>query len=189
MTAWEFLVRFSTGLAARGIAAATFDFPYMAAGRKVPDRAPVLEACWSRAIGGARELFGSLPLFIGGKSLGGRMASHVAAQGGHPIAGLFFLGYPLHPPGNPEKRRDAHLPLIREPMLFVQGTRDEFGTSSEIAALLPSLHDATLHIVPGGDHSFKVRGSAAEKDAVLDSIADAVARWIDGRFQLPAGRS
>jgi predicted alpha/beta-hydrolase family hydrolase len=177
-----FLVRFSTGLAARGIAAATFDFPYMAAGRKVPDKAPVLEACWIRAIDRAHELFGAVPLFAGGKSLGGRMASHVAAQGGQALAGVFFLGYPLHPPGQPEKRRDAHLPLVREPMLFVQGSRDQFGTSSEIAALLPSLQNATLHVVPDGDHSFNVRGSAAVKREVLESIADVVVRWIDAQL-------
>jgi predicted alpha/beta-hydrolase family hydrolase len=177
-----FLVRFSTGLAARGIAAATFDFPYMAAGRKVPDKAPVLEACWIRAIDRAHELFGAVPLFAGGKSLGGRMASHVAAQGGQALAGVFFLGYPLHPPGQPEKRRDAHLPLVRDPMLFVQGSRDQFGTSSEIAAILPSLQNATLHVVPDGDHSFNVRGSAAVKREVLESIADVVVRWIDAQL-------
>jgi predicted alpha/beta-hydrolase family hydrolase len=176
-----FLVRFSTGLAARGIAAATFDFPYMAAGRKVPDKPPVLEACWSAALERAHELFGPLPVFAGGKSLGGRIASHVAAHDGRAIAGLFFLGYPLHPPGNPEKRRDAHLPLIREPMLFVQGSRDAFGTSSEIAALIPSLQQATLHVVPDGDHSFNVRGSAAVKKAVLESLVEVVGQWIDER--------
>jgi predicted alpha/beta-hydrolase family hydrolase len=174
-------------MAARGIAAVTFDFPYMAAGRKVPDKAPVLEACWSAALERAHQLFGSLPVFAGGKSLGGRIASHVAAQGGHSIAGLFFLGYPLHPPGHPEKRRDAHLPLIREPMLFVQGSRDAFGTSSEIAALIPSLQHATLHVVPDGDHSFNVRGSGATKAAVLDSIVEAVARWADERIADAAG--
>ncbi len=160
----------------------------MAAGRKVPDRAPVLEACWSRAIERAHELFDPLPLFVGGKSLGGRMASHVAAQGGHQMAGVFFLGYPLHPPGHPEKRRDAHLPIVREPMLFVQGSRDEFGTSSEIAALIPSLGDATLHVVPDGNHSFNVRGGAAARDAALESIADAVVHWIDERLTGTARR-
>ena len=91
------------------------------------------------------------------------------------LAGLVFLGYPLHPPGKPEQRRDAHLPAIREPMLFVQGTRDAFGTADEIRALLPKLQRATLHEVAGGDHSFKVSGRGAPKpDVVLDQILDVV---------------
>ena len=123
----------------------------------MPDKAPVLEASWREAVEQARKLAAKLPLFIGGKSMGGRIASHIASQGCPGLSGIFFLGYPLHPPGAPEKRRDAHLPLIQEPMLFVQGSRDAFGTSDEIDALLPSLKRATLHVVPDGDHSFKVR--------------------------------
>ena len=112
--------------------------------------------------------------------MGGRIASHIASQGCPGLSGVFFLGYPLHPPGAPEKRRDAHLPLIQEPMLFVQGSRDAFGTSDEIDALLPSLKRATLHVVPDGDHSFKVRARAGLKpDQVLDSIMDTVAEWMD----------
>jgi predicted alpha/beta-hydrolase family hydrolase len=103
------------------------------------------------------------------------MASHIAAQGCEGIDGLVFLGYPLHPPGKPEQRRDAHLSAIRERMLFVQGTRDAFGTSAEIAALLPSLQRAELHEVAGGDHSFNVTG---RKGDVLEAIMDAVATWI-----------
>jgi uncharacterized protein len=174
------MVRFAKGMAARGVTTATFDFPYMAAGRKVPDRAPVLEASWLGAVTAAREMFGPLPLFIGGKSMGGRIASHIAAQGCPGLAGLFFLGYPLHPPGAPEKRRDAHLPQIQEPMLFVQGARDAFGTSDEIAALLPSLRRATLHVIPDGDHSFKVPARAGLKlDQVLDGIMDRVVEWME----------
>ena len=129
----QFMVKAARELAARGLTIATFDFPYMAAGRKVPDRAPVLEGAWLNAIDEARQQFGSLPLFIGGKSMGGRMASHVAAHGSvGTISGLVFLGYPLHPPGRPDQRRDAHLPAIAQPMLFVQGSRDTFGTAEEI---------------------------------------------------------
>lgn len=176
-----FLVRFAQAMAARGISTATFDFPYMAAKRKTPDRAPVLEASWRAAIERARDEFGRLPLFIGGKSMGGRIASHVAAQGCPGLAGLFFLGYPLHPPGNPQKRRDEHLPSVREPMLFVQGTRDEFGTAEEIAALVPTLHDATLYVVPDGDHSFKVRVRTAgmPQEQVFEQIYEIVAGWME----------
>ena len=170
-----FMVRFARGMAERHINTATFDFPYISAGRKVPDRAPVLEQAWRDALDAGTAEFAPLPLYIGGKSMGGRMASHIAAQGSAGIKGLVFLGYPLHPPGQPEKRRDAHLPAIREPMLFVQGTRDAFGTSAEIAALLPSLQHAELHEVAGGDHSFKVSG---RKGDGLEEIMNVVAAWI-----------
>jgi predicted alpha/beta-hydrolase family hydrolase len=170
-----FMVRFARGMALRDISAATFDFPYSAAGRKVPDRAPVLEESWREALSASKEAFAGLPIVIGGKSMGGRMASHIAAQGCEGIDGVVFLGYPLHPPGQPEKRRDAHLPTIAERMLFVQGSRDAFGTSAEIAALLPSLQRAELHEVSGGDHSFKVSG---RKGDVLEDIMDTVAVWI-----------
>ena len=93
--------------------------------------------------------------------MGGRIASHIASQGCEGMSGLIFLGYPLHPPGKPDQRRDAHLPAIAEPMLFVQGSRDPFGTTAEIAALLPTLSSATLHDVAGGDHSFKAPGRKA----------------------------
>ena len=179
-----FMVRTATGLAARGVAAATFDFPYMAARprRAAPDRPDVLERSWREAIERARETFGALPLFIGGKSMGGRIASHVAAQGAEGIAGVIFLGYPLHPPGKPEQRRDAHLPAIAAPMLFVQGSRDAFGTADEIRALLPRLQHATLHEVPGGDHSFAIRGRGAPSpEATLAGILDVVRHWMTAR--------
>jgi len=107
----SFMVRVATGLAQRGLSTATFDFAYMAAGRKVPDRTPVLESAWRDAIATARQQFRGLSLYIGGKSMGGRIASHIASQGGAtPLAGLIFLGYPLHPPGRPDQRRDARTP-------------------------------------------------------------------------------
>ena len=179
----RFMVEAAHALAARGITTATFDFPYITKGRSAPDKAPVLEASWRDAIAAARSdaAFARLPLFIGGKSMGGRIASQVAAQGAVDLGGLVYLGYPLHPPGRPEQRRDKHLPAIREPMLFVQGTRDEFGTSAEIAALLPGLNGrAELYEVTDGDHSFKVRVKTAgrSQEAVLTAIFDAVAAFI-----------
>ncbi|MGH9373942.1 MAG: alpha/beta hydrolase family protein [Vicinamibacterales bacterium] len=174
-----FMVRTAAGLAERGVTVATFDFPYMASGRRVPDRPDVLERSWREAVARARQRFGSLPLFIGGKSMGGRIASQVAAQGGEGIAGLVFLGYPLHPPGKPDQRRDAHLPAVQQPMLFVQGTRDAFGTAEEIRALIARLPAATLHEVEGGDHSLKVSGRGAPKpDVVLAHVLDVVRDWI-----------
>jgi predicted alpha/beta-hydrolase family hydrolase len=175
-----FMVRFAGGMALRHISAATFDFPYIVAGRKVPDRAPVLEASWREALDAAHTKFKGLRLVIGGKSMGGRMASHIAAQGVETVDGLVFLGYPMHPPGKPNQRRDVHLPAIKERMLFVQGTRDPFGTADDIRALLPSLQHAELHEVAGGDHSFKVPG---RKNDPLEGIMDAVAAWILGNAE------
>ena len=179
----RFMVDAARALADRGVTTATFDFPYMAQGRSVPDKPPVLETAWRTAIDEARadEAFAGLPLFIGGKSMGGRIASHIAAQGTPGLAGLIYLGYPLHPPGRTGQRRDAHLPSIQEPMLFVQGTRDLFGTASEISALLPVLNSRTrLLEVVDGDHSFKVRVKIAgqKQDAVLAGIFDAVAAFV-----------
>jgi predicted alpha/beta-hydrolase family hydrolase len=175
-SAW--MVNAAKALAARGISCATFDFPYIAAGRKVPDKAPVLENHWRAMIDEARREFTTLPLFIGGKSMGGRIASHVAAQGIQDISGVLFCGYPLHPPGRPDQRRDTHLPQISEPMLFVQGSRDTFGTEEEITALLPRLQKATLHVIKGGDHSFKVPGGAKAQQPAFDEAMTAAAAWM-----------
>jgi len=159
-----FMVRFAKGLAERGVSTATFDFPYMAARRGAPDKPAVLEAAWRSAVDEAKRVFEGLPLFIGGKSMGGRIASHIASQGTPGLAGLFFLGYPLHPPGAPDKRRDAHLPAIAEPMLFVQGTRDAFGTREDVAGyrLSPAIRVAWLE---DGDHSWKPRASSGRTEA------------------------
>jgi len=179
----SFMVEAARQLSARGVTVATFDFPYVAAGRKAPDKAPVLEAAWRSAVEAARddEAFRGRPLVIGGKSMGGRMASHIAAQGLDGVSALVFLGYPLHPPGRPQQRRDAHLPAIAVPMLFVQGSRDQFGTAAEIRDLLPRLNPkAQLYEVADGDHSFKVRVKVTGKkpDAVLSDIFDRVAGFI-----------
>ncbi len=172
-----FMVRVAKGLADRGISTATFDFPYMTAKRHMPDKPPVLEDAWRQAIDEAARTFAALPLFIGGKSMGGRIATQVAAAGAGPprsVRGVVLLGYPLHPPGRPQQRRDAHLPAIELPMLFVQGSRDTFGTAADIGALLPTLRQAALHEVAGGDHSFKASG----KKDTLEPIMDTVAEWI-----------
>jgi predicted alpha/beta-hydrolase family hydrolase len=173
-----FMVAAAQGIARRGISVGTFDFAYMAARRKVPDPAPALERQWRDVIDAARTALPELPLFIGGKSMGGRMATHLAAQGMDEIAGVVVLGYPLHPPGKPQQRRDAHLPAVTEPMLFIQGSDDTFGTGAEIRALLPMLRRATLHEIAGGDHSFKVRGGKARQEPVLSGVMDAVAAWV-----------
>jgi predicted alpha/beta-hydrolase family hydrolase len=175
-SAW--MVKTAQAIAARGINCATFDFPYITSGRKVPDRAPVLEAHWRAVLEQATAEFDGLPLFIGGKSMGGRIASHVAAQGVDGVSGLIFFGYPLHPPGRPEQRRDAHLPQIHEPLLFIQGSNDTFGNEAEMASLVPSLPRAELHVIQGGDHSFKVKGGARAQQAAFEAAIETACAWM-----------
>jgi predicted alpha/beta-hydrolase family hydrolase len=165
----------ATELEARGVRVVTFDFPYMADGRKLPDKGPVLEAAfaaeWARVAATTKG-----PIYAGGKSMGGRIASQVAAKGGFSPApaGLVFFGYPLHPPGKPEMRRDRHLPDITVPMLFLHGTKDPFGTREEMRELIDELPTATLTIVDGGDHSLvKGRGKP-----VSGELLDDVRRWM-----------
>jgi len=177
-----FMVGFAEGLARRGCHAVTFNFAYMEQGRRLPDRAPTLEACFRDVIAAirARADLAAGPLVIGGKSMGGRIASQVAAQGVADLAGVVALGYPLHPPGRPDRLRTAHLERIRQPLLIVQGSRDAFGTPEELRAALEPLGDAvTLHVVDGGDHSFKVpkRGPIGPTE-VVERVQDEVARWI-----------
>ena len=179
----SFMLRAARELTDRGITVATFDFPYITAGRSVPDKAPVLEAHWRAVLAEARGRaeFRRVPIYIGGKSMGGRIASQVAAAGVEGVSGLIFFGYPLHPPGRPDQRRDAHLPAIRVPMLFIQGSRDQFGTSAEIRGLLPQLHAAELAEIADGDHSFKTRQkiTGRKPDAAMVDVFDAAAAFIN----------
>jgi len=177
-----FMVDFARGMARRGCEAVTFNFPYAEQGRRLPDRAPTLEACFRDVIAAirARADLAIGPLVIGGKSMGGRIASHLAAQGLADLAGLVALGYPLHPPGRPEQLRAEHLARIRQPMLIVQGSRDAFGTPEELRpALAPLGATATLQVVAGGDHSFKVptRGPVTQEE-VFARVQDEIAGWI-----------
>lgn len=179
-----FMVGFAQGLSERGLDVITFNFLYTEQGRRVPDRMPQLVACYEAVIAATLEHLASARerLFIGGKSMGGRAATHVAA-GNHdlPIAGIVLLGYPLHPPGRPDKLRDVHLPNVKRPMLFVQGTRDTFGTPAELSPILERLSPTpTLHVVEGGDHSFKIAGREAKtrQAAVYAEAQNAIADWM-----------
>ena len=180
-----FMVAFAAAMSDYGFDAVTFNFPYTEQRRRAPDRAPVLEACYRAVVAGTRERVpgAAETLFIGGKSMGGRIATQIAAADPLlPIHGLVLLGYPLHPPGAPERRRDAHLPAIRQPVLVVQGSGDTFGTPEELRPVFGSLSPpATLHVIEGGDHSFKVRrGGAAGQAAVDAEIRVTVADWMKG---------
>jgi uncharacterized protein len=173
-----FMVAYATALAERGVDVVTFDFPYMAQKRRLPDKAPVLEAEFHRVIAEAMTADPSRRLFIGGKSMGGRMATHLAAQGDLSLAGVVALGYPLHPPGKPEQKRIAHLPDIRVPLLVVQGERDTFGTPSELEPELAAVPAAVdVHVVKGGDHSLAVRGRSAEE--VHGEVIAAIVAWME----------
>ena len=178
-----FMVDFARGLSALEIDVITFNFLYTEQGRRIPDRAPALESCYRAVIDRVRAEVESAQqsLFIGGKSMGGRIASQVAAaDAALPIAGLVLLGYPLHPPGKPDERRDKHLPAIARPMLFVQGTRDAFGTPAELAPLVDALQPPpALHVVAQGDHSFKLaRKDPAAQAALYAELQRVIAAWI-----------
>jgi predicted alpha/beta-hydrolase family hydrolase len=178
-----FMTGFARALSGRGLDVVTFDFLYTEHRRKLPDRPAVLESCYRAVIETVHDVVesASRTLVIGGKSMGGRIATQVAAaDAGLPIAGLVLLGYPLHPPGRPERSRDAHLPAVARPMLFVQGTRDGFGTPEELTPVLARLEPApTLHEIAGGDHSFKVSGrDPARQAAVFDEIQRTISEWI-----------
>jgi uncharacterized protein len=180
-----FMVRFASALAARGIDTVTFNFLYSEARRRLPDKNDKLEACWRKVIEACHdEALGKRAtddkLFIGGKSMGGRIASQVAAAPSRDIAGLVLLGYPLHPPGQPDKLRTKHLPAIRAPMLVVQGSRDAFGTPDELRPILDRLTaPVELFVVEGGDHSYKVAKKAVPNQAQVDElILDEVERWL-----------
>jgi uncharacterized protein len=187
-----FMQLFARGLAERGLDALTFNFIYTEKGKGVPDPKPKLEACFRAVIQTAlkhKSLKGNR-LVIGGKSMGGRIASQVAAAAcsegdslAKEIAGLVFLGYPLHPPGNPAKLRVEHLPEIQMPMLFVQGTRDSLGTTDEIRPFIKKLKlPAEIFAIEGGDHSFKApKKFGLTQDEIYNAAMDEIARWVQKR--------
>jgi predicted alpha/beta-hydrolase family hydrolase len=178
-----FMVDFARAISDMGVDVVTFNFPYVEQGRRIPDRAPVLEACYRAVITSATAELDSArrALFIGGKSMGGRIATQVAAADRIlAVAGIVLLGYPLHPPGRLAERRDKHLPAVRRPMLFVQGSRDAFGTPDELTPLLDTLAPRpTLEPVAGGDHSFKLsKKDPARQAATYVAIQRAIVAWM-----------
>jgi predicted alpha/beta-hydrolase family hydrolase len=178
-----FMVDFARALSSQGLDVVTFNFLYMERRRRLPDRAPVLESCYAAVISAVRDSLASAQrfLFVGGKSMGGRIATQIAAaQSDLALSGLVLLGYPLHPPGRPDKRRDAHLSSVGRPMLFVQGSRDAFGTPAELEPIVRNLGDSvTMYVIEGGDHSFKLAGGNRDKQAaVYVDAQQTILRWI-----------
>ena len=202
-----FMTNYAAAFCARGVAVVTFNFPYMEKRRKTPDRAPVLEAAFRRAIVGAVNHLGAhaanpashrrqgsggqeagLDIFIGGKSMGGRIATQLGAAieqwaGTPPPAGIVAFGYPLAPPrGKRTGDRVTHLKALTVPTLIVQGTRDPFGGPDEILEAIADANPAppvTILPVEGGDHSFAVlKSSGRDQAAVHTTIQDEVVAWI-----------
>lgn len=176
----RFMESTAQALAERGIATLRYQFPYVEAGTRRPDPPGVLEAAVRAAVARAREIAPDLPLFAGGKSLGGRMTSNAMAR--RPlegVLGLVFLGYPLHPPKQPAVTRAEHLDRVESPMLFLQGTRDALADLELITSVCQRLGArATLHVVEGADHSFAVLKRSGRSDPeVLQELALAVAGW------------
>ena len=181
-----FMTAFSEAMQTRGVTAVTFDFPYMRDRRRVPDRPPVLEAAWRAVLehvtsGGAA----TRRVVIGGKSMGGRIASQVLSVPAQPlpdVAGLVLLGYPLHPPGRPDRLRTAHLPLLGTPTLVVQGAHDAFGAEQEVREAFAAVRaPVDWLIIPGGDHSFKVRRGGPSQADVFQDVYQTVAGWVHRR--------
>ncbi|WP_136707348.1 alpha/beta family hydrolase [Agromyces sp. H66] len=179
-----FMSGFTRAMDALGFATLRFDFPYREAGRRFPDRPPVAIAAWRAAMDAATARAAAAgspdePIWASGKSFGGRMASMAVAEG-MPAAGLVFLGYPLHPPGKPEKARDEHLAGITVPMLFLQGRNDPFAIPNEqldeVVARIGST--ATLHWVENANHSFEVKGAKRPAAEVGAGLAEPVAAFL-----------
>jgi len=185
----RFMTAVAAGVAGHGVRVVTFNFLYTEQRRSAPDRAPVLEETWRHvAAFVAEEIAPAQRFVIGGKSMGGRIASHVAAAPLEEawqsrLAGLVLLGYPLHPPGKPDRLRTAHLANLTVPILLVQGTRDAFGTRAEVEPVFAQL-SATVdfEFIESGDHSFAVPKSSGrtERD-VLAGVSMRVAGWVRAR--------
>jgi len=181
-----FMCQYADGLSERGLDVLTFNFLYKEQHKNAPDPKAKLELCYRKVIEAVlkNSKLKKNRLLIGGKSMGGRIASQVAAalaEGSDPLAtkidGLVFLGYPLHPPGNPAKLRTEHLDSIPMPMLFVQGTRDSLGTPDEIRPFIKKLN-AKIHVIEGGDHSFKApQKFGLTQQQIHDGAMDEIVRW------------
>lgn len=179
-----FLGKLAAELAAVDIATFRYQFPYMERHRRAPDSPPVLTSTVRAAAHAAAETAPDLPILAGGKSMGGRMTSQAAAE--HPpelekVRGLVFFGFPLHPPGRPGTNRAEHLPQVRKPMLFLQGTRDQFADLNLLRPVCANLGaTASLHVIESADHSFHVLKSSGKSDAVvLRELAQTVRTWAE----------
>ena len=183
-----FMEAIASRFAARGVATLRYQFPYMESGGGPPDRPALLTATVGAAARAARERLPELPLFAGGKSLGGRMTSTAAADGLLPeVEGVLFLGFPLHPPGRPGTTRAEHLERVTQPMLFLQGTRDALADLDLLRPVCRALGTrARLHVIEDADHSFHVlKRSGRDDESVLDELADRGTEWMSAIGSAP----
>ena len=181
----SFMEAMAHALAANGVGTLRYQFPYMEQQRRVPDAPKVLTATVAAAVNVAAKAAPKLPLFAGGKSMGGRMTSQAAADQLLPdVRGLIFFGFPLHPPKRPSVKRADHLKLVSQPMLFLQGTRDDLADLSLLRPICDELGSkATLHVIEGADHSFHVLKRSGTTDAeVLAGLALTVKAWTAARI-------
>jgi uncharacterized protein len=177
-----FMESLALALAEKGIATFRYQFPYMEERRKIPDSPAVLTATVASAVQAASAAAPDLPIFAGGKSMGGRMSSQAAALDQLPsVQGLVFFGFPLHPPNNPGIKRAEHLAKVPMPMLFLQGTRDAFADLKLLRPICAKLKPrATLYLVETADHSFHVLKKSGKTDAeVLQELAVATSSWAN----------
>jgi len=180
----RFMEALAQRLAARGVATLRYQFPYAEQGGRRPDPEPLLLATVRAAVAAGREAAGGLPLLAGGKSLGGRMTSRAAAAAPlEGVRGLVFVGFPLHPAGQPGVARAEHLARVTVPMLFLQGTRDTLANLELLSPIVGQLGGrATLRVIEHADHGFHVlKRSGRGDEQVLDELAAAVAEWGEGR--------
>ena len=176
-----FLEQLADELAKVGVATLRYQFPYMEQRRKAPDKPTVLTAAVQSAARRAAQAMPKLPLFAGGKSMGGRMTSQAAAAGLlTEVRGIVFYGFPLHPPKQPDTKRADHLAQLTAPMLFLQGTRDPLAPAESIRSVCKKLGPrATLIIFEGADHSFHVPRSSGKTDSeIIRELAQSTAEWM-----------
>lgn len=174
-----FLIGFADALAAAGVATMRFNFPYFEAGRRMPGPAAHAVATWRAVHADLAARADGLPVFAMGKSYGGRMASMAAAEGTIHPAGLVYLGYPLHPPGSPDKARVAHLPQVPQPQLFVEGSNDPFiDPHEQLERAVATCRSARILWIEGGGHSFEVKGRRRPPAEVAAELAAPVAAWL-----------
>lgn len=176
-----FMASMAEHLAEERVGSLRFNFPYMDAGSKRPDPPAVLESAVRKAIDRAFDVSAGVPLFAGGKSMGGRMTSQALAKRHDPrVKGIVLLGFPLHQPGKPSTERATHLANVQVPMLFLQGTRDSLAQLDLVQDVCASLRDrATLHVIDTADHSFAVlKRSGKSAQDVHREMAAAIAAWM-----------
>ncbi len=177
-----FLAGFAATAAQDGVSVVRFPFPYVVAGRRMPGPAAHAVATWAAVVAAVDAAMPAVPLVAAGKSYGGRMASMAAAEGAIEPAALVYLGYPLHPPGRPDRPRVEHLPCIEAPQLFVSGSLDPFVEPlTDLGAAVASCRDGSQLLIEGARHSFEVAGRRREPGMIGAELAAAVLPWVLAR--------